>query len=158
MRTCGARSRLCQATLGPSRPHGPRYNKSFAVNLANNPGGHARWRSVERDSALAQADDARGVGQGGLELVLAHNEREPLRAVDRPEDVHDAAGERGIEARGGLVGQDDRGPLRERARDRDALLLAAREGVGAAVREGSEPDLRQGRTRQRVGASPEGAW
>src|SRR5262245_10063091 len=36
------------------------------------------------------------------------------------------------------------------ARDRDALLLAAGEGVGAAVREVSEPDLRQARTGQLV--------
>src|SRR3989442_15284155 len=63
-----------------------------------------RGRAVERDAPPAEADDARGVGQRGLELVLADDEREPLLDVDRPEDVHDAAGQRGVEARGGLVG------------------------------------------------------
>ena len=70
-----------------------------------------------------------------LELVLAHDQRQAALAVDAPQDVHDAAGERGIEARRGLVGQDHRRRLGQRARDRHALLLAARERVGAAVGE-----------------------
>src|SRR5258705_10418757 len=150
---------LRQARPGSARPHPPKED-SFSVNLTNNARRHRRRRSVERDAAPAKADDARGVRQRGLELVLTHHEREPVLAVDRPENVHDAAGQRGIEARGGLVGQDDRGPLRQRPRDRDPLLLAAGEGVGAAIREVGEPDLRRARPGQLAagrGKAPEDA-
>ena len=54
-------------------------------------------------------------------------------------------GEGGIEARGRLVGQDHAGRLRERARDGHALLLAARQRVGAALGEVGEADLVQAR-------------
>jgi len=46
----------------------------------------------------------------------------------------------GIEAAGGLVGEDDLGPLEERARDGDALLLAAREARGEVAGATPEPD------------------
>ena len=39
----------------------------------------------------------------------------------------------GIEAGGRLVGEDERGAANQGARDRDALLLAARQGAGAQV-------------------------
>ena len=45
----------------------------------------------------------------------------------------------GIEARHGLVGQDQPGLLRQRARDRHALLLAAGELVGPRVGSVHEP-------------------
>ena len=44
-----------------------------------------------------------------------------------------------IEAGRGLVGQDDLGPLRQRARNGHALLLAARQGVGARLGEVARP-------------------
>ena len=50
-------------------------------------------------------------------------------AVDAVEDAHDADGRRRVEVPGGLVGEQDQRPVHERARDRDALLLATRELV-----------------------------
>src|SRR2546428_1071171 len=105
-------------------------------------------RPVEGDAPLTNADDAGRVGQRRLELVLAHDEREPMLAIDRLENVHDAAGERGIEAGGGFVGQNDRGPLGEGARDGHTLLLAARERVGAAAGEVYQPHLCEARARE----------
>src|SRR5437899_1489291 len=105
-------------------------------------------RTVEGDAPLTKADDAGRVGQRRLELVLAHDEREPMLAIDRLENVHDAAGERGIEAGGGFVGQNDRGPLGEGARDGHSLLLAARERVGAAAGEVYQPHLCEARARE----------
>src|SRR5262249_14068153 len=105
-------------------------------------------RPVERDAALAEADDARGVAQRGLELVLAHDEREPLLDVDGLEDVHDAAGEGGVEARRWLVRQEAGGTLRQGARDRARLRLAARELVRAPLREVAEPHLIEARARE----------
>src|SRR5438445_10683085 len=73
-----------------------------AVDCAHDGRRHCSGRSVEGDAPSAKADDARGIGHRGLELVLTHDEREPLR-VDRVERVHDAAGERVIDARVTLV-------------------------------------------------------
>src|SRR5207244_335488 len=81
----------------------------------------------------------------------AHDEREPMLAIDRLENVHDAAGERGIEAGGGFVGQNDRGPLGEGARDGHTLLLAARERVGAAAGEVYQLHLCEARARELAG-------
>ena len=47
--------------------------------------------------------------------------------VDLAEEVHDLERQVGIEVAGGLVGQDDGRIVDERPRDRDALLLAARQ-------------------------------
>src|SRR5262249_15812488 len=121
---------------------------TVAVDRAHDRWRHIRRGAVESDAALAEADDARGVGQRGLELVLAHDEREPLLDVDGPEDVHDATGQRRVETRRRLVGQDDRGALRQGARDRDPLLLAARELVRAPLGEVAEPHLIQARARE----------
>src|SRR5205823_7964949 len=99
--------------------------------------------AVEADAPPAEADGARGVRERGLELVLAHDERESALDVDAPEDVHDAPSELRVEARGGLVGEDHVRRLREGAGDRDALLLAARERVGPALGEMREADLGQ---------------
>ena len=46
-----------------------------------------------------------------------------------------------VEVRGGLVGQHERRVVRERARDRDPLLLAARQVAGAVVHAVGEADL-----------------
>jgi hypothetical protein len=75
--------------------------------------------------------------------MLADDEREAALGIDRLQDAHDVGGEGGIEARRGLVGQDHRRRLRQCARDGDALLLAARQRVGAANRQMGEAHLAQ---------------
>ena len=55
--------------------------------------------------------------------------------------VHDDARVARIERGDRLVGQDDLGLLHQRARDGDALLLAAREVVGALGGEAGDVEL-----------------
>ena len=54
-------------------------------------------------------------------------------AVDPVEQLHDPDRGLGVEVPGRLVGQEQRRVVDERARDRDALLLAAGELVGIVV-------------------------
>src|SRR5437588_11301242 len=56
------------------------------------------------------------------------------------EEADDHASRDAVEMRSGLVGQEHAWSGRERSRDRDVLLLATREAVGAAVTETAEPD------------------
>ena len=73
--------------------------------------------------------------------MLADDDRDAVVDVDAPEQIHDAAGELRIQARRGLVGQDHRRRLREGARDRHPLLLAARQRVGTPLGEVREANL-----------------
>ena len=66
------------------------------------------------------------------------------------DDEH-LADELGVERRGDLVEQHHVRLHHQRARDRDALLLAARELVRMLVRLLLEPDLRQQHVRARLG-------
>ena len=64
-------------------------------------------------------------------------------AVDPVEQLHDADGRVRVEVPGRLVADEERRVVDDGARDRDALLLAARELVGkrrALVREADEPE------------------
>ena len=72
--------------------------------------------------------------------MLADHERDPVLGVDAAQEIHDAARELRVEARGGLVGEDHRRRLRERARDRDALLLTAGELVDPLALGAGKPD------------------
>src|SRR5439155_17530577 len=67
-------------------------SRSVSVDHSRDRRRDAGRRAVEGHAPLTEADDARGVGQRGLELVLAHHEREAVLDVDRLENVHDAAG------------------------------------------------------------------
>src|SRR5215211_4821613 len=62
------------------------------------------------------------------------------RAVDPVEELHDPDGRVGVEVPRGLVADEERRVVDERARDRDALLLSARELVGVRVRLVREAD------------------
>ena len=79
------------------------------------------------------------VGDGGqLRIVRHEHERRAARPVHLEQQVDDVAARRAVEVAGRLVGQQDRRVVRERPRDRHALLLAARElrrVVMAAVRQ-----------------------
>jgi hypothetical protein len=64
-------------------------------------------------------------------------------AVDAVEQLHDPNGRVRVEVARRLVADEERRVVDERARDRDALLLAARELVGERVRLVRETDHRQ---------------
>ena len=57
------------------------------------------------------------------------------------QQAHDLVGRLGVEARHRLVGEQHLRPLGQRAGDRDALRLAARQGAGALPGERRQPDL-----------------
>ena len=95
-------------------------------------------RLVVDDQAVAQHDDAPRV-RGDVVLVGDEDDRDALR--DQPlEDRHHLVRGLGVEVAGRLVGHDDRRVADERARDRDALLLAARQLVRVVVRAVVEAD------------------
>ena len=62
------------------------------------------------------------------------------RAVDPVDQLHDPDRRLGVEVAGRLVGQEQRRVVDERARDRHALLLAARQLVGVVVQLRREAD------------------
>ena len=72
------------------------------------------------------------------------------------QQAHDVLRRLGIEARHRLVGQHHQRSLRQRARDRHALRLAAGQGAGALLRQMRQPDLAQvvARRRQLLGRQP----
>jgi hypothetical protein len=106
-------------------------------------GGHRGGRAVEHDVARAEPDDPGAVLERRLELVLAHDQCQAALAVDAPEIPMIDPASVGSRLAGGLVPQDHLRLLGEGARDGHALLLAARERVGAAGGEVGEADLRE---------------
>ena len=91
------------------------------------------------DRAVIEHHDA--VGLLDRRQAMRNDERRAIarqlrkRRLDAPLGV-------GIERRGGLIQNQDRRILQDRARDRDALPLAAREQRAAIAHQGVEP-LRQ---------------
>src|SRR5687768_11410165 len=86
---------------------------------------------VARDDAVAQRDHTvRVLG----DVVLVRHDDDGLTVVMQfLEDAHDVLARGRVEVARGLVGEDDRGLVDERARDRDALPLSARQ-LGRGVR------------------------
>ena len=85
-------------------------------------------QGVVRGDRAAVAKHQPRVGQRGeLGIVRHQHQRGAAGAPDVEQQVHDVAAGRRVEVAGRLVGQHDRRIVGERARDRDALLLAARE-------------------------------
>ncbi len=80
------------------------------------------------DHAVAEGHHAIGIG-GNAGIVRHYQHREPALAVEPAYDLHDLGRGLRVEIAGRLVGEQDRGLVDQRARDRDALLLAARELV-----------------------------
>ena len=73
----------------------------------------------------------------------------------------DDVGGRLVEIAGGLVGEDQSGPVGERAGDGDALLLAAGKlarAVGQAVGEAERAEQRFGPLPRLGGAAPRTSW
>src|SRR5437764_15141597 len=83
-------------------------------------------RLVAYERAAVELDHAPAHGVDDALVVGGHHDR-GTGAVDPVEDAHDADGGRGVEVPGGLVGEHDERAVHERASDRHALLLAARE-------------------------------
>ena len=110
-------------------------------------GGAAARRFVtgtsRQDLPVAERDDAPGV-LGDVRLVRDEDDRLPL-VVQLLEDRHDLLGGLRVEVSRRLVGEEDRRIVHEAPRDRDALLLAARElrrRVVPAVREADALEAR----------------
>ena len=78
-----------------------------------------------------------------ISLVVGGHDHGRAGAVDPVDQLHDPDRGLGVEVAGGLVGQQQRRVVHERAGDRDALLLAARQLVGEVVELRREPDEAQ---------------
>src|SRR5688572_2572224 len=113
------------------------------VQLAEQLVGHLVGRQVEEHAPLAKTDDAWKVRERQLDGVEVHAQRLVRARREVAEQADDSAGERRIDGRHRLVGEDDVGILHEHARDRHPLLLPARELVGARPQLLRNPDLRQ---------------
>jgi hypothetical protein len=73
--------------------------------------------------------------------VVAHDHRRRARSAHEfAKEPIDGGGVRGVEFAGGLVGEQQPGPVRDRCADGDSLLLAAREGARPVVGPVGEPD------------------
>ena len=109
---------------------------------------HDRLRS-SRTTAVVQLDRATEA-RGDVGVVRRDDEREAELGLQRLDQVEHALARVGVEMAGRLVAEQQLGPLGERARDRDALRLAAGELRPA----GSPPSTRGRRARAaRAGAS-----
>ena len=75
-----------------------------------------------------------------LDVVHVDEHRNAARARDVGQQLHDLDRRLRIERRRRLVGEQQLRLLHHRARDADALALAAGQRVGALMREAGEPD------------------
>ena len=80
------------------------------------------------------------IAAGEIDLMQADDGGDAVASADAVQQRQHAVGGRRIEAGDRLVGQDQRRLLRHRARDADALLLAARQLVGAPQRAVEQAD------------------
>jgi hypothetical protein len=85
------------------------------------------------DLAVAHVEDAVG-DLSGVGIVGDHEDGLVELAAGVMEHLKDGVGVLGIEVAGGFIGKDDGGTGDESAGDGDALLLAARELVGAVLK------------------------
>src|SRR3989441_1386714 len=105
-------------------------------------------QAVECDLAAFQRDDPAAVAAREREEVERADDRDPVLLVDLLEVLHDGMARGRVEAGDRLVGEHEVGLLHQRARDTDALLLAAGEGVGAlerAIRDAHAAEVLEGK-------------
>ena len=104
-----------------------------------------RGRGIPLLGEAAVADAHNPVGDPRGPRVVGHQHECGAQVADRGrQHVVDEVGGSGVELAGGLVGEHDRGTVRERGGDRDALRLATREGLGAPTREVAETEAVEG--------------
>ena len=97
-------------------------------------------RTIEHDLALRHADDAVGEAAGQIHIVDVDDHGNVALAGAARDQLHDLDRGLRIERRGGLVGKHEVRLLHQRARNADALALAAGELVGALGGEIAEAD------------------
>src|SRR5262245_56246846 len=114
MRTSSTRSRRSSG-----EPRRATYGPSSFLRVSSAPLITHELARLERDHALAHLVHH-------LTIVRDHEDRR-TRAVDAVEELHDPDGRVGVEVPGRLVADEERRMVHHRARDRDALLLSARE-------------------------------
>ncbi len=88
--------------------------------------GLRRAAQLLHDQAVVEEEDPVG-DRGCARLVRDHHGCLAVAVGRVPHELEDLAARLRVEVPGRLVGEEDRRPRDERARDRDALLLAARE-------------------------------
>src|SRR4029079_2282136 len=114
---------FCAESLPSAAANALRWCRSQAV-MREFPGSR-RERSLRKAQHLArEAPEER--------FVMGRHEHGNPDLVEGGEDLQDLQRGLGVEVRGGLVGEQDGGAVGDGARDRQALLFAARElhGVG----------------------------
>ena len=107
-------------------------------------------RAVEHHAACREADQPVAVFPRQIEAVQVADHGDAEVAVDVLQRVHHHLGVARIERGDRLVGQDDLGLLHQCAGDGDALLLAARQRVGALAGQARHVEALQSRESQRL--------
>ena len=120
------------------------------VEFARDVIGQRGRRAVEHDPARRHADQAVAIAAREIERMQVADHGDAEMLVDAQQRVHHDPGVARIERCDRLVGKNDVGLLHQRARDRDALLLAAGELVGALRRERRHIELLERRHRHRL--------
>ena len=102
------------------------------------------------DAAVAHAHDAIG---GGRDVVVVRDHQDRLAARVQPaEQLEHLVAALGVERAGGLVGEQQRGLVGERPRDREPLALAARQHARRVLRLVGETEQVEQVARPRLGA------
>ena len=112
--------------------------------------GQRSGRAVEHDAARGHADQAVAIAPRQIERMQIADHGDAEMLVDAQQRIHHDPGVARVERGDRLVGEDDVRLLHQRARDRDALLLAAGELVGALGGERGHIELFERRHRQRL--------
>ena len=104
-------------------------------------------RALLHQHALLEVQRALGA-LGGVRIVRDHHDRLAVLAVERLQQIEDLVAGLAIEVAGRLVAEQQRRVGDDRARDADALLLAARELPRIVLRAiGQADDLQRDRRR-----------
>src|SRR5689334_25085973 len=112
-----------------------------------------RIQLIADDAAVGETDDARSV-LGDLRFVGDEYDCNASLRVEPLEDLHDLDARAAVEIAGWLIGEQDRRIVEQRARDGDALLLAAGELIRMVASAIGEAD--RGERTQRAGAAIRG--
>src|SRR5262245_55483140 len=103
------------------------------VNLLDNCVGQLFRRSIETNLPVLEPDHAVGVLAREFEGMQAHQGGDTVFATDPLQNIEHHTRQFGIQARDRLVGENERRPLHQGARDGNPLLFAAGQLIGALV-------------------------